>query len=205
MAGSTTELTGDLEAGRAAFERRDWASAVEHLGAADRAGELGGTDLERLGVALWWIARPDDSTDALERAFNAYEEAGQTYEAASVAISLAYQAITSANMAAGGAWQSQAGRLLAELPEGPLHARRLVYASQAAIYDARLDDGIRLADEAMEIARRHDDPNWLNAAMSFKGLAQVFSGRLEEGQKNLDAAAAAVSTGKLDLRVASDI
>ena len=33
-------------------------------------------DLERLGTAAWWAGQPDDATEALERAFAGYADAG---------------------------------------------------------------------------------------------------------------------------------
>ena len=67
------------------------------------------------------------------------------------------------------------------------------------------EEGIAIADGAIEVARRHDARDALYLATSFKGMGQLFTGSWEEGLANIDEAAAAASSGQLDLRVASDI
>ena len=71
-----------VQLGRDAMHRHAWAEATEAFGAADREGTLGPADLERLGTAAWWAGKPDEATEALERAFDSYAEAGQASEAA---------------------------------------------------------------------------------------------------------------------------
>ena len=58
-----------LEGGRDAVARHAWTEAVEALTAADRESALSPEDLELLGTASWWAARPDEATEAFERAF----------------------------------------------------------------------------------------------------------------------------------------
>jgi class 3 adenylate cyclase len=198
-------VTNSLETGREAVARHDWSEAVEALTAADRESPLGAEDLELLGTALWWDARPDESNEALERAFKAFAQGGLPAEAAWVAMTLGYQASRALNEAVGGGWFARAGRLLADVPEGPMHARLAVFGIVGALMPGDYEGGIAQADAAMAIAQRHGETSSLYMAMSFKGMAQVFTGNLEEGLKNLDEAAAAVSSGQLDLRVASDI
>src|SRR6266446_3076462 len=107
-------VTNSLETGREAVAKHDWPDAVEALTAADRESPLGAADLELLGNALWWDARPDDSNEALERAFNAFVEDGRPAEAAWVAMTLGYQASRALNEAVGGGWFARAERLLAD-------------------------------------------------------------------------------------------
>ena len=57
-----------VELGRHAMDRHAWTEAMEVFGAADRDGGLSPADLELLGAAAWWAGRPDESTEALERA-----------------------------------------------------------------------------------------------------------------------------------------
>jgi class 3 adenylate cyclase len=205
VAGSAQDVTGNLEQGRAAFARHDWPAAIESLSTADRDGELAGEDLDRLGTALWWAGRPDESNDALERAFNAFESAGQSSQAAWAAMSLAYNTFRGLNGPVGGGWLARAGRILAELPEGPVHARYGVFRTVEALQSGRLEEGVELADAAIELAQRHAEPSTLAIATSFKGIGLLFSGRWKEGFRYIDEAAAALASGQLDLRVASDI
>jgi class 3 adenylate cyclase len=199
-------MTETLERGRDAARRHAWGEAVEALTAADRdGGGLSPDDLELLGTASWWLARPDESNETLERAFNAYTEAGRPLDAANVAMTLGYQAFRGLAGAVGGAWLGRAAQILGGLPEGPSHARFAIFQLIDAYMGARFEDGLVLADQAMDIARRHDNKDALYLAMSFKGLGEMFLGRAREGQAALDEAAAAAISGQLDLRTASDI
>jgi class 3 adenylate cyclase len=198
-------VTNALETGRDAAARHDWSDAVEALTAADREQPLAAEDLDLLGNALWWDARPADSNEALERAFNAFVEAGRPSDAAWVAMEVGYQAGRSLSEAVAGGWFARAGRLLADQPEGPMHARLATFLIVPPLMMGNYEAGIAQADEAISIAQRHDQTSALYMAMSFKGMAQVFAGLVQEGLKNIDEAAAAASSGQLDLRVASDI
>ena len=198
-------MTNSLETGREAVARHDWSEAVEALTATDRESPLGADDLELLGNALWWAARPEESNETLERAFNAYVERGRPAEAAWVAALLGYQASRALNEAVAGGWFARAERLLADQPEGPMHARLAVFGIVGALMNNDYEGGIALADQAMALAQRYGETSALYMALSFKGMAQVFTGNLKDGLKNLDEAAAAVASGQLDLRVGSDI
>jgi class 3 adenylate cyclase len=201
----TDSVQDSLERGREAADRHDWSEAVEALTDADRETPLGAEDLERLGNALWWSAQPADSNEILERAFNAYVDGGRPSEAAWVAMTLGYQLSRALNMAVGGGWFARAERLLADLPEGPMHARLAVFGIVGAMMSGSWEDGLAQADRAIELARRHGETSAFYMALSFKGVGQLFTGNIREGQKNIDEAASALTSGKLDLRVASDI
>jgi len=194
-----------VELGRDAMDRHAWAEAMEAFVAADRDGGLGAADLELLGTAAWWAGHPDVATGALERAFAGHSEAGQSSEAARVALLLAYQAFRRLGGAIGAGWLARAERLLETEPESSLHARVAVFHSLGALMASRIGEGIEFADRAMELARKHNDPDALFTAMSFKGMAEVFAGNWQAGLALIDEAATAASSGQLDLRVASDI
>jgi class 3 adenylate cyclase len=200
-----TATNASLEAGRDAVARHDWARALEAFTAADREAPLSPEDLELLGTAAWWSAHPDESNEALERAFEAYEAAGRAPEAAWAALNLAYQSFRGLNGPVGGGWIARAERLLADLPEGPIHARLAVFRALGALQSGQLEAGTELAEQAMDMARRQGETSALYMAMTFKGMAQLLIGKWAEGQRNIDEATAAASSGKLDLRVASDI
>ena len=198
-------MTNALETGRDAVARHEWSEAVDALTGADRETPLGAEDLERLGNALWWSARPDESSEVLERAFNAYVDGGKPAEAAWVAMTLGYQASRALNMAVGGGWFARAERLLADLPEGPMHARLAVFGIVGALMSGSWEEGLAQADRAIELAQRYGETSAFYMALSFKGVGQLFTGSIREGQKNIDEAASALTSGQLDLRVASDI
>lgn len=198
-------MIGILEAGRDAVRRHAWVEATEALAAIDRDGGLSPQDLELLGTASWWTGHPDEATEALERAFAAYSAAGRPIDAARVALTLAYEAFRGLAAPVGGGWLAQAERLLADEPESPIHARLGVFHALFALMQTRLDEGEELADRAIEMARRQGNDDALYMAMSFKGLGQLMAGKMEAGLALIDEAAAAASSGRLELRVASDI
>jgi tetratricopeptide (TPR) repeat protein len=194
-----------VELGRDAMDRHAWTEAMEVFLAADRDGGLAPADLELLGAAAWWAGRPDESNEALERAFTGHNEAGRSREAAWVAMLLAYQAFRRRLESIGAGWLARAERLLEPEPESAIHARLAVFHALGALMTGRMDEGIGIADRAMELARKHDDPSTMFMAMSFKGMAEVFVGNWQTGLALIDEAATAASSGQLDLRVASDI
>jgi class 3 adenylate cyclase len=194
-----------VQLGRDAMERHAWSEAMDVFLAADRSEHLGPDDLERLGTAAWWAGKPTESTEALERSFAGYEAGGQASDAARVALALAYQAFRRLTIPIAAGWLSRAERMLESDPDSPSHARIGVIYALMALMENRITEGIRLADRAMELARTHHDPDSGFLAMSFKGLALVFSGDLQAGFSLIDEAATAASSGRLDLRVASDL
>ena len=112
-----------VELGRDAMDRHAWAEAMDVFVAADKDGGLAPGDLELLGTAAWWAGQPDEATEALERAFAGYTDAGQSGDAARVAMALAYQAFRRQQGSIGGGWLARAERLLESEPESPSHAR----------------------------------------------------------------------------------
>jgi class 3 adenylate cyclase len=194
-----------VENGREAFGRHAWAEAIEAFMAVDRDGSLSADDVELLGTAFWWAGRPDEATEAFERAFAGYSEAGRPLDAARVAMELAYRALRGLAGPVGGGWLSRAGRLLADQPESGIHAWLGIFGALGALMEGRFAEGIALADQTTELARRHGNTDARYLAMSFKGMGLLFSGSWQSGLALIDEAAAAASSGQLELRVASDI
>ena len=194
-----------LEVGRDAASRRAWPEAVEALTEADRAEGLSPDDLELLGNASWWAGRPDDATEAMQRAFAGYEAAGRAEDAARVAIYMAYQASRAMAFAVAGGWAAQANRLLEAFPDSPLHAWEGVFAAAGDMDQGRIESGLEHADRTMAMARDLGNNEALYIAMAFKGMGDVIAGRWKEGMALLDEASAAAMSGNLELRAASDI
>jgi class 3 adenylate cyclase len=194
-----------VELGRDASQRHAWVEAMEAFSAADREAPLSADDLELFGDASWWAGHPDEGTDALERAFAAYEEAGRPLDAARVAIWLAYQAFRRLAIPVGEGWQARAQELLEKEPESGMHAWLYAYTTFGMLVSGQLQAGIEFADRAIDIARRHGNADVRFLATSFKGYGEVMIGQWQRGLAHLDEAAAAVSSGALNLRVASDI
>ena len=205
LSAGTHTMVETVELGRDAMDRHAWAEAVDVFAAADRDGGLAPADLERLGTAAWWAGQPDAATEALERAFAGYADAGQSSDAARVALALAYQAFRrqAVRSAAGGS--PGPSTCSSPSPDSPSHAQSRCLQALGALMANRITEGIELADRAMALAQALNDPDSNFMAMSFKGMAMVFSGDWQAGFALIDEAATAASSGQLDLRIASDI
>ena len=195
-----------LETGRAAAARENWEEAWEGLAAADRSEALSPPDLELLADAAWWSARPDDSVDALERAFTGYSATDQRAEAARVALLLAYLAMRRLAGSVARGWRARAERLLDGQPESTAHAfLRVLDVVESLNFRKDLDETIRLADEALEIARRTGSRDAESQALAFRGYAMIVKGDWMDGLALIDEATASALIGDAGLRSASDV
>ena len=176
------------------------------FGAADRDGGLGPDDLELLGTAAWWAGqsrRGHGGAGARVCRLRGCGPVERRRASGDGSSRIRRSAVGPISIGAG--WLARAARLLESEPESALHADSLVFHALGALMEARIAEGIELADQAMELARKHDDRSAMFMAMSFKGMAQVFAGDWQAGLALIDEAATAASSGQLDLRVASDI
>jgi class 3 adenylate cyclase len=194
-----------LETGRDAVARHAWAEATEAFAAADRDTSVLPDDLELWAQAAWWLGDIESATETLERAFASYEAAGRPADAARVALQLAYQGFRRLFPSVGAGWLARAERILESEDESSVLATVRVYHALDAVLAGRIDEGIGLADEAIELARKYGNADALYLALSFQGLGEVYSGNHQTGLALIDEAAAAASSGRLGLRVASDI
>jgi len=153
----------------------------------------------------WWSGQPDVATEILERAFAAYVETDRPEAAARVALLLCYFASRRLAASVGAGWLAQAERLLEPIPETATHAWLEVLHAVMAIEQNRISDAIGHTARAIDLARAHRNPDAHGMALSFKGLAEIASGRWQEGLALVDEAAAAASSGQIGVRTASDI
>jgi class 3 adenylate cyclase len=196
---------GSLEHGRDALKRHVWAEALEAFAVADREADLSPNDLELMGEAAWWAGKPDEATDPLERAFAAHVAAGRPTEAAGVAFLLSYMAFRRLAPSVGAGWMGRAAGLLEDVPESGIHAWLHLFAALGALMDHRMSDGLALADRAIAVAREYGNADVQFMATSFKGYGELHQGNMQVGLAFIDEAAAAATSGQLDLRIASDI
>ncbi|MGH7490549.1 MAG: hypothetical protein ACREMY_33800, partial [bacterium] len=82
-------LDDRVKAGLAALDRHAWRESYDLLKAADTDGQLGGPELQQLGVAAWWLGRLDDSLETMERAYEADNAVDDHEAAAHAALELA--------------------------------------------------------------------------------------------------------------------
>jgi len=199
-------MTQTLESGRDAFERQAWDEAWKTFTEVDHEKTLSAQDLELLADAAWWSGHPDESVDALERAYAGYVDSGLRTDAARVAALLAYLATRRLAFAIASGWQARAARLLEDQPESGVHAFLMVLdIAEALLFRDDIESAIRIADETLELARRTNSRDAETEALVFKGHALVSSGRWKEGLALIDEATASALSGDLSLRSASDV
>jgi hypothetical protein len=117
---SAVHARAALERGRRAFEARSWTDAHAALSAADEGAPLGPDDLELLAAAAYLVGREDELLRLLERAHQAWADAGDVRAAARTAIWLGIRLTLRREAGSAFGWLSRRGRK----PRRPLRRRR---------------------------------------------------------------------------------
>jgi class 3 adenylate cyclase len=184
---------------RKALDRHTWSEALTLLRQADAASDLDAGGLEMLADAAWWMAEPNESLAARERAFAAFAEAGNTERAAGAALRIALDNANKRAYAAAGAWIERATKLL-EGNEESVASGYLLFA-QAAMGQAALglDGSLALARRAANLGKRFGDRDLMAFATMTEGLTMVAYGDIAAGMKRLDAATVAAVAGELSV------
>jgi class 3 adenylate cyclase len=199
-------MLATLESGREAARRHQWGEALEGLTAADAVHSLEPDDLLLLADAAWWSGDPDGAVVAFERAYAGYEAAGRVGEAAVVGARLAYLAMRRMALSIAMGWIARIERLLVGQPESLGHAwLKILHLARALLIDGDFDAAANLADEAIELGRRHGSTGVQATAMSFKGYVLTHRGDWREGLALIDEASALATSEVEDLRAASDV
>jgi class 3 adenylate cyclase len=195
-----------LDTGRAAAAGEAWEEAWTTLTEADLDSPLSAPDLEILADAAWWTGHPEESVDALERAYAGYVDSHRNLDAARVALLLAYLAARRLAFSVASGWKANAARLLQGEQETPVHAFLSVLDLVEAIsIKGDVKTGLALADEVLETARRTGNREAESLAKAFKGYALVASGEWMDGLALIDEATAVALAGGAGLRSASDV
>jgi tetratricopeptide (TPR) repeat protein len=185
----------ELEAGRTAFARYEWAAAFQHLTA---AGELEPGDLARLAEAAWWLGRGNECVRNRERAYAAYVRQGDQRGAAAIALALAedYWHWLALSIARG--WLRRAERHLAGLPESREHGWLVRLQMTLALeVDRNLARALELNQQAAAIAERVGDPDLRALSLQDRGRILLAEGEIGQGMTLIDDAMAAAAAGDL--------
>src|SRR5204863_3310990 len=179
---SMSQTVGDsLAAAREAFLKHDWIAALDLYKKADDGDALHPEELESMGDAAWWAARPGEAIGVLQRAYAAYLGAGNRARAGYVALSLAREFGVKFDSSVSAGWLNRAQKLLEAEPEvaetGYLYARKAVQAMNAG----NNDEAIEAARLAIEIGARAGDPNLQAIGSVYQGAALVEKGDVAEG------------------------
>jgi ATP/maltotriose-dependent transcriptional regulator MalT len=197
-----TESLEDVTAGRVALETGAWQQA-QHAFERALAIEESPEALEGLGLAAWWLDLADVVFDSRERAYRGYRSRGDQVSAARLAVWIGWDSAAfrgEAGVANG--WLQRARRLLDGQPDSPEHA---FLAERSAVF-ALLDDGDpeaaeALAAEAVRVAQAIGAIDHEMVGRALHGFAQVTTGCVTEGLRELDEVSAAILAGELSDRL----
>lgn len=177
----------DLERGRRAYREREWSAAHEALARADAATPLRVEDLERLAVAAYLTGRDDEHATALERAHEAYRDAGDQAAAARCAFWIGLMQMLRGEMGHAGGWISRAKRLLgarACAEQGYL----LLPLAEQQLHQGDFAAATKTGARAVAIGERFHDRDLTAVGRHLQGRALLQRGRsfVAEGLALLD-------------------
>ena len=179
------------------MERHAWDEAYAALSQADREGSLTGEGLYLLGSAAYWTARPDETVDALERAFAAYMDEGDQSSAAMMAFRVAEQYGMRLSFAQVGGWVAKATRMAEGNPDWPVQGWLVWVQGLLSWFAGDFEAAVAFYDQALEFAARTGDRDLHGMSLHDKGHALCLLGRVAEGTALLDEAMVAVVGGEL--------
>jgi ATP/maltotriose-dependent transcriptional regulator MalT len=195
---SSPDAAGPLERGRECYRRRAWADAYGSLVLAHQATPLAGGDLELLAMAAYLIGRDDDYLRALDRAHQAYLDAGDRLRAVRCAFWLGLRLLFRGEMGRATGWLARAQRLLEREQQDCVEQGYLLLpVVEQHLAAGHCEAAYETAAGAAEIGERFADADLVACARHLQGHVRMQQGRVEEGLALLDEAMVAVSAGEL--------
>ncbi|TCC65769.1 helix-turn-helix transcriptional regulator [Kribbella pittospori] len=187
-------IVEDLERARAAFDRRDWATAYDRLSSAT---DLGAGDLLTLATAAYLVGDDDACVRSLQRGYRREVDDGNILGAVRAAFWLALVLNTRGEVAIGTGWAARAERLLADQGDVVERGYLLVHDFYRRLEQGDLAGALRVGGEITEVARRFGDADLLAQGLVCQGRMLMYSGRVPEGLALLDEAMVGVAAGEL--------
>jgi len=174
---------------RKALARQDWQAAHDAAKTASvRTPELEAVRADLLGEAAWWLGRLDESIEARELAYRAFEDLDDHRQAGQCAVWLCEANAISARPTIAGAWLRRARRALEDDPECAEYGALVLREAEAAHGDGDMERASALASEVMALARRLRSADLEAEALQTKGRVLIDQGEVAEGMGHLDEA-----------------
>ena len=193
-----------LEQGRAALARHDWRAAYDLL-KADQLGELGYRELGLLAGAAWWVGRLAEAIEIRERAYAVALNGGDGVAAASGAAALMRDNLLRSNLAMASAWGKRAERILADVPETPVHGWLAATRGWQEIQLNQMEPALTDLRSAIDIGHRLHVRDVESFALAVYGMALVYSGDVDGGMAALDDATVGAIAGELEPQIAGAV
>jgi ATP/maltotriose-dependent transcriptional regulator MalT len=187
-----------LERGRRSYAARAWKDAYAALSSADRAAPLGGADLDQLAASAGLLGRYDEHLALLERAHNAYLEAGETLPAVRSAFWVGMFSAQRGELARATGWFGRAHRILQRENRDCAERGYLLVTAMTAQEEAGdFEAAIATTVEAARIGERFGDAELVALALYERGRLLAKRGEFDAGLALLDEVMVAVTTGDL--------
>lgn len=190
-------MLDELERGREACRRREWARAYRALTLADAAAPLAAADLERLATSAYLVGREDDFLGALERAYHAHlDDGGEVERAARCAFWTGLDLLFRGETGRATGWLARAQRLI-EGRDCVEQGYLLLPVAERQLGEGDGQAAHATASEAASLGERFGDPDLVACARHLQGRALLRQGSLPDGLALLDEAMVAVTAGEL--------
>jgi DNA-binding CsgD family transcriptional regulator len=195
---TVASVAAPLRQGREAFERRAWATAFDHLSAADRDEALAPDDLERLAVAGYLSGHERECGQIWTRAYHDLVAGGEIDRAARCSFSLGMLLFDRGQSAPGSGWIARGRRLLADHRRDSVERGYLMIPDALAGAAAGDFEGASVIFEQIGvIGDRFADDDLRALARQGRGRALTRLGRIQDGVALLDEAMIAVMTNEV--------
>lgn len=198
MARGEAQANADLERGRACYEQRRWADAVEALRDAQQSISLSRDDLARLAWAGALAGDDDTFLPTLERLYHACTRAGDGRGAARAAFWAGFRLFALGATGRASGWLSRAERCLqGESEDCPERGYLLVPAIFGHLARGEQQAAKTTAEEAAGIGERCHEPDLVAMARNLEGRALLQLGYVDTGLALLDEVMLTVTAGGL--------
>jgi class 3 adenylate cyclase len=197
MPAMTETVADPILVARSALERHDWAASFEQYTTADATGGLSGADLEGFAQAAFFLARADLELELKERAFKAYETAGETEQAAHMALEIAREYGYAGKPSIASVWARRGERLIGPDTDSYVRGYLALVKSEAARSSGDMEQALVLADAAIDISEHATNADLKAYALSNLGELKILSGDTTDGMALMEEASMAAVNGEL--------
>ncbi len=189
------KIINELLRAREAYERRDWALALDQLRS---VGNLGPEDNLALATAAYLMGDIDEAIRALQVGYQDMINNGDDLGAVRFAFWLALILNVRGETAVGGGWVARGKRLLETQPDDIVE-RGYLLAHEFFQHLSHGDLG-RAAESAagmVDVGHRHQHPDLVAQGLMCQGRLMIYAGRVPEGLVLLDEAMIGISAGEV--------
>lgn len=185
-----------LDAARALLDRHAWEEAYALLSVGGGSDDPAWQDA--LAEAAWWMGDIDACIAARERAYTAFDEAGDRRSAGGCAVWLFEHHCFRAQPSIGSGWLRRARRALEGDEDCIEYGQLLSREAQQAHGAGDLDRATALAHASVELGRRLRSANLEAVGLEAIGRILIDQGNPSEGLAHLDEAMLFALEGRLD-------